>query len=130
MLARTAARAVWATAEPTTVRPNPPRSSLDYLWSPWRYKYLTGAERSEGCVFCAMAASPDHDEQFLVVFRGKYNFIVLNRFPYTSGHLMVVPYIHTPDLAGIDTETASELMELVRRSEGGLRAVYRPDGLN
>jgi len=77
-----------------------------------------------------MAASPDHDEQFLVVFRGKYNFIVLNRFPYTSGHLMVVPYIHTPDLAGIDTETASELMELVRRSEGGLRAVYRPDGLN
>ena len=77
-----------------------------------------------------MAASPDRDEELLVVFRGKFNFIVLNRFPYTSGHLMVVPYIHTPDLAGIDAETAAELMELVRLSEGRLRALYRPDGLN
>ena len=103
---------------------------MDYLWSPWRYKYLTTAERSAECIFCAMAASSDLDQELLVVFRGKHNFIVLNRFPYTSGHLMVVPYVHTPDLAGIDAETTAEMMELVRRSEGSLRALYKPDGLN
>jgi ATP adenylyltransferase len=77
-----------------------------------------------------MAASPERDEKTLVVYRGKYNFIVLNRFPYTSGHLMVVPYLHSPTLAGIDAAAATELMELVRRAESNLRSVYRPDGLN
>lgn len=77
-----------------------------------------------------MAASPDRDEDSLIVFRGKHNFVVLNRFPYTSGHLMVVPYRHTPELAGIDAETAGELMELLRRAESSLRALYKPDGLN
>ena len=103
---------------------------MDYLWSPWRYKYLTQSEQPEGCIFCAMAAYPDRDAEMLIVLRGEHNFIVLNRFPYTSGHLMVVPYFHTADLAGIDAAAAAEMMELVRRSESALRALYRPDGLN
>jgi ATP adenylyltransferase len=104
---------------------------LDYLWSPWRYSYLTAAAKPEGCIFCAMVASAaSQDEEWLIVFRGARNFVVLNRFPYTSGHLMVVPYRHVPDLAGLDDATASELMALTRVSERHLRATYRPDGLN
>ena len=72
----------------------------------------------------------DQDEQTLIVFRGRHNFVVLNRFPYTSGHLMVVPYQHTPDLAGIDEATANEMMALTRAAERHIRAVYHPDGLN
>jgi ATP adenylyltransferase len=102
---------------------------LDYLWSPWRYSYLTGLKNPDGCIFCAMAAADD-DEQSLIVFRGAHNFVVLNRFPYTSGHLMVVPYQHIPDLAGLDTSAATELMSLTQAAERHLRSTYRPDGLN
>jgi ATP adenylyltransferase len=103
---------------------------LDYLWSPWRYRYLTEPKELNGCIFCAMAAHPEHDRESLIIFRGQYNFIVLNRFPYTNGHLMIVPYRHTAELAGITDEAAAELIKLTRRAEAKLRAVYRPDGLN
>jgi ATP adenylyltransferase len=102
---------------------------LDYLWSPWRLKYLTALDKGQGCIFCAMAAA-DRDEETLIVFRGHHNFVVLNRFPYNSGHLMVVPYVHVPELSGIDDTAASELMALTRASERHLRQVYRPDGIN
>jgi ATP adenylyltransferase len=102
---------------------------LDYIWSPWRLPYLTGLNKPAGCIFCRMAAA-DRDEESLIVFRGVHNFIVLNRFPYTSGHVMVVPYLHTAELAGIDEETAAELMSLVRAADRRLRDLYRPDGLN
>ena len=72
----------------------------------------------------------DRDEANLIVHRGSFNFIVLNRFPYTSGHLMVVPYAHASDLSGIDESTATELMVLTRLAEGHLRSIYRPGGLN
>jgi len=75
-------------------------------------------------------AAANQDEEYLIVHRGELNFVVLNRFPYTSGHLMVVPYRHVPDLSGLDEAAASELMALTRQSERRLREVYRPDGLN
>jgi len=75
-------------------------------------------------------AAENRDEENLIVHRGEYNFVVLNRFPYTSGHIMVVPYAHAAQLSAIDEASASELMRLVRISEGHLRSVYRPDGLN
>jgi ATP adenylyltransferase len=75
-------------------------------------------------------AAANRDEESLIVYRGAHNFVVLNRFPYTSGHVMVVPYRHTADLAGLDEAEASELMALTRGSERHLRATYRPDGLN
>lgn len=102
---------------------------MDYLWSPWRYRYLSGETKPGECIFCAMAAS-DRDEENLIVFRGHANFVVLNRFPYTSGHLMVVPFAHASDLAALDEPASAELMALTRRAEGHLRAIYRPDGLN
>jgi ATP adenylyltransferase len=103
---------------------------LDYLWSPWRFQYLTGLHKPEGCIFCAMAADPVHDEENLIVYRGVHNFVVLNRFPYTSGHIMIVPYRHSADLAGIDAVEAAELMELTRRAEMRLRETYNPNGMN
>lgn len=74
--------------------------------------------------------SSEKDEESLVAFRGQYNFVVLNRFPYTTGHLMIVPYRHVPDLAGVDEATANELMALTRAAERHLRWLYRPEGLN
>lgn len=102
---------------------------MDYLWSPWRYRYLAEAPKPEGCIFCEMVAA-NQDEDRLIVYRGAMNFIVLNRFPYTSGHLMVVPYRHVAELAALDEAEADEMMRLIRAAEKNLRAVYRPDGLN
>ena len=76
-----------------------------------------------------MAADP-RDEETLIVFRGEHNFVVLNRFPYTNGHLMVVPYRHMADLAGLTDAAANELMALTRAAERHIRWVYHPDGLN
>ena len=70
---------------------------MDYLWSPWRYQYIKSGKASDGCVFCAIAASAE-DDQNLVVYRGEKNYVVLNRFPYTSGHAMVIPYEHLATL--------------------------------
>jgi ATP adenylyltransferase len=102
---------------------------VDYLWSPWRYRYITAAAEKPACVFCDIAKSAADDDN-LVLYRGRMNYVVLNRYPYTSGHLMVVPYDHVASLAAATEETASEMMTLTRRAEDCLRATYRPDGLN
>ena len=104
---------------------------MDYLWTPWRYQYVTGAEapRSGECVFCA-AARGENDRASLVVYRGKWNFVILNRFPYTNGHVMVVPVEHVSTLSGLQDETLVEMMRLAREVEKHLRSLYRPDGLN
>ena len=75
-------------------------------------------------------AAETRDEDNLIVYRGTFNFVVLNRFPYTTGHLMVVPFAHASGLSGIDVPAAAELMTLTRRAEERVRAVYRPEGLN
>ncbi len=112
---------------------------MDYLWSPWRYRYVSSGTRTDGCVFCSIGRPGDsgdsgqdssRDQENLVVHRGLHNFVVLNRFPYTSGHVMVVPYAHAAELSAISDEAAAEMMALARLSERHLRAVYRPDGLN
>lgn len=107
---------------------------MDYLWSPWRYRYLTEAPKPSGsegpgCIFCEMAAA-NQNEEHLIVHRAALNFVVLNRYPYTSGHLMVVPYRHVSELAALNVAEANEMMALVQRAEAQLRKIYRPDGLN
>ncbi len=72
----------------------------------------------------------DQDEDALIVYRAEHNFVVLNRFPYTNGHLMIVPYRHVADLAGIGDEAAAEMMALTRAAERHIRWLYHPDGLN
>jgi len=102
---------------------------MDYLWTPWRYKYFAEAGSISGCVFCDLPAA-NRDEETLIVFRGVKNFIILNRYPYTSGHVMIVPYAHTADFAHLDAETLSELMRLAQRVQGALDVAYHPDGFN
>jgi ATP adenylyltransferase len=102
---------------------------MDYIWTPWRYQYLTGVGAAVGCVFCAAATSQD-DRASLVVHRAQHNLIILNRFPYTSGHVMVVPYDHVATLEDLSDPALVEMMRLARETEKHLRAVYRPEGLN
>ena len=102
---------------------------MDYLWTPWRYRYVTSTEEAGECVFCAAAKDPC-DRGSLVVHRASRNFIILNRFPYTSGHIMVVPYEHVASLEDLPDEALVEMIRLAREAEKRLRALYRPDGLN
>jgi ATP adenylyltransferase len=102
---------------------------VDYLWTPWRYQYVTKADAPSGCAFCIAAGGSD-DRENLIVHRAAHNFIILNRFPYTNGHVMVVPFQHVSTLRDLDDATVVEMMRLARQCEMHLRATYRPDGLN
>jgi ATP adenylyltransferase len=103
---------------------------MDFLWTPWRYQYVTAPEKRDECIFCAAVSDTAHDHERLVVYRGEHNLLMLNLYPYTSGHVMIVPYDHTSTLENIADETLVELIRLARRAEKTLRTVYRPDGLN
>jgi ATP adenylyltransferase len=105
---------------------------MDYLWTPWRYSYITGADTSSSghtCIFCELLRAGD-DETSLIVYRGEFNFIILNAFPYTCGHSMVVPYEHVDRLNKLPEAAAMEMMALVRRLETALFDLYHPDGAN
>lgn len=102
---------------------------MDFLFSPWRYAYVTAADSARECLFCGLLKAND-DRKALIVYRARHCFIMLNAFPYTSGHVMVVPYQHTDQLQKLDPPAAREMMELTQKMEGVLRELYRPDGLN
>jgi len=102
---------------------------MDYIWTPWRFQYVQDANRKSSCVFCDIAASKE-DETNLVVHRARSNYIVLNRFPYTSGHAMVIPYQHVATLEEAPAEVLGEMMSLTQRLESVLRKLYRPSGIN
>jgi len=129
---------------------------MDHLWTPWRYSYVTSADSArrqgvpeelsawpgdKGCVFCNLVASVEYAEAngmpreqaekaALIVHRGENTYVVLNRFPYTSGHVMVLPYAHESSLAALPSEIAHELMDTAQRMEVVLGETYRPDGVN
>jgi len=129
---------------------------MDRLWTPWRYNYVSRADSDSrkgvpaalsawpgdlGCVFCNMIAAVDFavsaggdaddaEAAAFVVYRGDACFICLNAYPYSTGHVMVVPYRHTDSLAALDPAAATEMILLAQRVERALRAIYRPDGLN
>ncbi len=102
--------------------------SPDVLFAPWRYEYLV-SDKSGQCIFCEAAAAPDGDDS-LIVYRGKRVFVLLNRYPYTNGHVMVAPYRHESGLSSSDDETLTELVRTVARAEAILTAEFRTDGLN
>ena len=102
---------------------------MDRLWSPWRYRYVTTAAPTDACIFCAKAAAREDDQNY-VVLRAERNFILLNLYPYTNGHLMIAPYEHVPTLVEAHPETLAEMMQLTVRAERALRDLYHPDGVN
>ena len=102
---------------------------MDYLWTPWRYQYIASLKKPSRCVFC-LEASSEYDERDFVVFRGKSSFVILNIFPYTTGHLLVAPYTHTADFQNASPEESAEMLELVKRCQYALQQTYQPDGFN
>jgi len=102
---------------------------MDYLWTPWRYRYIASEKKDDSCVFCT-AASVNDDAATLIILRGKKNFIILNRYPYTSGHVMVVPYAHIADLPSADSDTLAEMMRLAQQVQVALEKTYHPQGYN
>ncbi len=130
---------------------------MDHLWTPWRYAYVTGGDTGrpklgvsealaawpgdQHCVFCNMIGAADYaiangmsseeaEASIYVLERGRTCYLVLNAFPYNSGHLMVVPYRHEQSLAGLPLEEADELLRMARRAERVLQTVYQPHGMN
>lgn len=102
---------------------------MDYLWTPWRYSYIQSAEAATGCIFCDKPKE-DADEKNLIVHRGRHNFLILNAYPYTSGHAMIVPFQHTDELQKLDAAAAAEMMAMAQQAETVIRKLYRPDGIN
>jgi ATP adenylyltransferase len=102
---------------------------MDYLWTPWRYAYVSGTEKPVGCVFCDAAKAGD-DEKARIVYRGSQCFVILNTYPYTPGHVMIVPYEHLDELQKLPPDTANEMIVLSQRMEAVLRELYHPDGIN
>ena len=129
---------------------------MDHLWTPWRFNYVSRADKNQrkgvpaalaawqgdfGCVFCNMIASVDFaiaagydasaaEQAALILHRGKTCYICLNAFPYSTGHVLVVPYRHVDTLAVLQTAEANELILLAQAAEMALRNTYQPDGLN
>jgi ATP adenylyltransferase len=103
---------------------------MDYLFSPWRYQYVTKPQVDLPCVFCHHAATPEDDEKNLVVHRARYNFIMLNLYPYTTGHVMIAPYEHVASLEAASEQALQEMMLLARSTERHLREIYKPLGGN
>jgi len=102
---------------------------MDFLFTPWRYAFVTGAHDTSTCLFCELPRA-GKDEKTLIVHRDKHCFVILNAYPYTSGHVMVVPYQHVDQLQQLALEAAQEMMKLTQKLEGVLRELYHPEGLN
>ncbi len=103
----------------------------EQLWAPWRLKYIENADKTEGCIFCEFPSQgEDNDRQNLIVYRTPHAFIILNAFPYSNGHLMVVPYRHTSDLGDFTEDEMLEVMKLTRLSVRMLKRAFNPNGFN
>jgi ATP adenylyltransferase len=101
---------------------------MERLYAPWRSAYLMG-EPEPGCLFCTLVASQE-DRAHFILERGRHWFVVINRYPYTTGHTMVVCNRHVERMSDFDAAEGAELVHLLARCERALAAAYRPDGVN
>jgi ATP adenylyltransferase len=104
---------------------------VERIWAPWRLEYVKDAskDKESECIFCA-ALDAGNDEENLILSRGERCFVILNRYPYTNGHLMVAPYEHVAELQKLDEETIAEIMSLAQRGMNALEKCYSPHGYN
>jgi ATP adenylyltransferase len=101
---------------------------VKHLWAPWRIQYIKGAP-PEGCVFCVLPGE-GRDRDHRIVYRGQRVFVILNTFPYNSGHLMVVPYRHVADLGALQDDEALELVHLTTAAIEAITGTYGAEGFN
>lgn len=102
---------------------------MERFFTPWRLEYLVG-EREPGCIFCKKPAEKGRERENLVLYKGDHSFVILNRYPYNSGHLMVVPLRHTAEFESLTAEENRETSLLLQRSAAILRRAFRAEGLN
>jgi ATP adenylyltransferase len=102
---------------------------MDRLWTPWRFEYIRNADQEMTCVFCRMLEERRDEGNFLL-FRGRTSYVILNLFPYTSGHLLIVANRHISSLSEANPEELQEIIELARLCEHALRQEYQPGGFN
>ena len=102
---------------------------MERLWAPWRLAFIEGEEKPQGCIFCVFPKE-GRDRERLILARSAHAFVILNKFPYTNGHLMVAPYEHAAELQALDEETVGEIMSLAQRGMRALEASYSPHGYN
>lgn len=102
---------------------------MDYLWTPWRYAYVSMADKVTECVFCELPRFGD-DTQARIVHRTQHCYIILNAFPYTLGHVMIVPFLHLDELRKLPSGVAHEMIDLAQKMEHALHQLYSPDGVN
>lgn len=98
------------------------------LWAPWRMEYIL-SDKGKGCIFCDLPKE-DKDRENLILYRGGLAYAIMNRYPYTNGHIMVVPYVHKPSLEGLSDETLTAMMKLTRYSIDCISRAFRPEGFN
>lgn len=105
---------------------------MDVLWSPWRYDYITvsGGKPESSCVFCDILDSSASDSEQFILKRAEFNFVILNIYPYATGHLLIVPYAHLANLDQADKQTTDEMMDLMKDAQAALKDAYAPDGFN
>ena len=106
---------------------------MDVLWSPWRYDYISADDKKQtvsDCVFCSILEDPASDEEKFILHRAGFNFVILNIYPYISGHLMIVPFRHLAELSELPEEASNEMMDLAKKYLAVLREVYKPNGIN
>jgi ATP adenylyltransferase len=101
---------------------------MEKLWAPWRMEYIKGPQQ-EGCILCDMPAA-GNDAEHLILFRGKYNYVIMNLYPYSNGHLMIAPFAHVADYADLDGPTLLECSMMTQEALRCLRAAFSPDGVN
>ncbi|NNE97509.1 MAG: HIT domain-containing protein [Pyrinomonadaceae bacterium] len=108
---------------------------MDVLWSPWRYDYIKADENQKktdpvSCVFCEILKSSESDEEKFILHRAEFNFVILNIYPYISGHLMIVPFKHLSALDQAEKDSSNELMDLTKDCQRILKDAYSPHGIN
>src|SRR2546423_906393 len=102
---------------------------MDVLWSPWRYDYIKadGTSTMRGCIFCDILSNSATDQENFILKRAEFNFLILNIYPYTSGHLMIVPYEHVGMLSETSSAITNEMMDLLKRAQAAITDAYHPD---
>lgn len=101
------------------------------LWAPWRMEYILDDHKLDTCLFCHISqAKKINDKKNLILYRSEHCFVMLNKYPYNSGHLMVVPYFHTPSFDGLSDEALFDLIKTIDRSVNVLKKALNPDGFN
>ena len=101
----------------------------DLLWAPWRMEYISDSHKKDVCIFCTLPKDSD-DRKNLIVFRNAHVFVILNRYPYNNGHLMVVPYKHTSELSALSDQEKLELFNMIQNSQQILKKVMSAQGFN